>query len=160
MPSPSPGPRQPEPTTALAVLLLGTGPLRCRRNGGCQELLVRSFRPPVHATVLTAKVISRQSDLRWSSHGKDGKVTSCRVSSGDGRKAIVRINGQSKVIQSVRTAIGLSIARRPEMPTRNMLEQRFYDHENNKQKTNEAGNRAGSDAGVRRGNGAGRRHHR
>jgi alpha-L-fucosidase 2 len=35
-------------------------------------------------------------DIAW----KDGKVTSCRIASNDGRKATVRVNGETKVIQS------------------------------------------------------------
>ncbi|MCF7730795.1 MAG: hypothetical protein K9N23_03870 [Akkermansiaceae bacterium] len=35
-------------------------------------------------------------DIAW----KDGKVTSCRVASNDRRMAAVRVNGETKVIQS------------------------------------------------------------
>jgi alpha-L-fucosidase 2 len=35
-------------------------------------------------------------DIAW----KDGKVTSCRIASNDKRKATVRVNGQTRVIQS------------------------------------------------------------
>ena len=37
-----------------------------------------------------------QVDIAW----KDGKVTSYRIASNDKRKATVRVNGQTRVIQS------------------------------------------------------------
>ena len=43
-------------------------------------------------------------DLAW----QDGKVTSYRISSGESRAATVRVNGETKVIQSEKTASGRS----------------------------------------------------